>query len=311
MTHECDDCGREFDTLTHLRLHDCSPSDSSEGATETAEVDRLDELLDSIKGGEVDKLQQAMETYESALASAHETGASERYREISREYRKPLITALDDAAQTEGWSFLEDFIEAYHPGTAIDFPHVTTILQNVASRYLIRTRLADGIDAVPVAVLNYFDSILSEVEEGYDFINEGLHPYGWGIGHPDHSVSDCIHAHAAEDIFVVNPMLEHAFYADQHAAIEVLERIISDDSIQRTMQHPTGEISEARYLLDAPAGAVSDFWPTMPRYWDWHEELEYTFELDGEVEQRLRNLVVEEGFDTDLSDDWGVGDLTI
>jgi len=65
---------------------------------------------------------------------------------------------------------------------------------------------------------------------------------------------------------VVNPMLEHAFYADQHAAIEVLERIIRDDSIQRTMQHPTGKISEARYLLDAPAGAVSDFWPTIPRY---------------------------------------------
>jgi len=311
MSHECDDCGREFDTLTRLRLHDCSPSDTLEDASETRGVDHLDELLDSIKGSEVDELQQAMETYESALASAHESGASERYREFSREYRKPLITAIDDATQAQGWSFLEEFIEAYHPDTVDDFPHVTTILQNVASRYLIRTRLADGIDAVPVAVLNYFDSILSEVEEGYDFINEGLHPYGWGIGHPDHSVADRIHDHAAKDIFVVNPMLEHAFYADQHAAIEVLERIIRDDSIQRSMQHPTGEISEARYLLDAPAGAVSDFWPTMPRYWDWHEELEYTFELDGEGEQRLRDLVVEGGLDAELYDGWEIEDLTI
>jgi len=311
MTHECDDCGREFDTLTRLRLHDCSPSNTSEGATEAREVDLLDELLDSIKGGEVDELQQAMETYESALASAHELGTSERYREISREYRKPLITALDDVTQAEGWSFLEEFIETYHPDTADGFPHVTTILQNVASRYLIRTRLADGIDAVPVIVLDYFDSILSEVEEEYDFINEGLHPYGWGIGHPDHSVADRIHDHAAEDIFVVSPMLEHAFYADQHAAIEVLERIIRDDSIQRTMQHPTGEISETRYLLDAPAGATSDFWPTMPRYWDWHEELEYSFELDEEVEQRLRDLAGEEGLDADLPNEWEIEDLTI
>jgi len=274
-------------------------------------LEELDQQLATAADGNVTALTQAVATYETRLASAHETGNSDRYRGISRTYRDQLITVLDDVTQAEGWSFLAEFLDAYHPDTADDFPHVTTILQNVASRYLIRTRLGDGIDAVPVTVLDYFDSILSEVEEGYDFINEGLHPYGWGIGHLDHSVADRIHDHAAEDIFVVSPMLEHAFYADQHTAIEVLERIIHNDSIQRTMQHPTGEISETRYLLDAPAGAASDFWPTMPRYWDWHEELEYSFELDEEVKQRLRDLVVEEGLDTDLPDDWEVADLTI
>ncbi len=278
---------------------------------DAVKLEELDQQLATAGDEHVPSLTQAVATYETRLASAHEAEESDRYRGITRAYREQLITVLDDMTQTDGWELLEEFLDAYHPDTTDEFPHVTTVLQNVASRYLIRTRLADGIDAVPVTVLDYFDSILSEVGEGYDFINEGLHPYGWGIGHPDHSVADRIHAHAAEDIFVVNPMLEHAFYADQHAAIEVLERIIYDDSIQRTMQHPTGEISEARYLLDAPAGAVSDFWPTMPRYWDWHQELEYTFELDGEVEQRLRNLAVEEGLDTDFPDDWEVEDLTI
>jgi len=278
---------------------------------DTVELEELDQLLATADDGDVTALTQAVATYETRLASSHEAGESDRYQGINRAYREQLITVLDDMTQTDGWEFLEEFLDAYHPETADEFPHVTTVLQNVASRYLIRVRLADGIDAVPVPALDYFDSILSEVEEGYDFINEGLHPYGWGIGHPDHSVADRIHDHAAEDIFVVNPMLEHAFYADQHAAIKVLERIIHDDSIQKTMQHPTGNISEARYLLDAPAGAVSDFWPMMPRYWDWNEDLGYTFELDEDVEQRLRDLVVEEGLDTDLSDDWEIEDLTI
>jgi len=278
---------------------------------DAVELEELDEQLATADDGDVTALTQAVATYETRLASAHEAEESDRYRGITRAYREQLITVLDDMTQTDGWELLEEFLNAYHPETADEFPHVTTVLQNVASRYLIRVRLADGIDAVPVPALDYFDSILNEVEEGYDFINEGLHPYGWGIGHPDHSVADRIHDHAAEDIFVVNPMLEHAFYADQHTAIKVLERIIHDDSIKQTMQHPTDEISETRYLLDAPAGAASDFWPTMPRYWDWHEELGYTFELDEGIEQRLRELVIEEGIDTDLPDEWEIEDLTI
>lgn len=68
-------------------------------------------------------------------------------------------------------------------------------------------------------------------------------------------------------------MLEHAFYADQHLAMDLLERIARDDSIQERIAHPRGYMSETRSLLDAPAGAVSDFSPTIPRYWDWDEEV--------------------------------------
>ena len=276
------------------------------------ELDELDQQLADANNKDVTALTQAVATYETQLQSAHESEDSDRYRGISKAYRERLITVLDDATQTEGWDLLSEFLDAYHPETADEFPHVTTVLQNTTSRYLIRTRLSDGVEAIPVEALEFFSLILSRLNEsGYDFITEGVHPYGWGIGHPDHSVADNIHEHASTDIFVVNPMLEHAFYADQQLAIDLLERIARDDSIQRTLSYSTDQISEIRYLLDAPAGAVSDFTPTMPRYWEWQDDLGYEFEVNEDVEERIRQLVAEHGIDDDLPSDWEIPDLTV
>jgi hypothetical protein len=276
------------------------------------EVDRLDQQLATAENGDMTALTQAVATYETQLATADEKAESDRYRGISRAYEKDLITVLDDATQTEGWELLEEFLDAYHPDTADEFPHVTTILQNVTSRYLIRTRLSDGIDSIPAPALAFFNSIHTRLDgDSYDFITEGIHPYGWGIGHPSHPVADNIYQHASTDIFVVNAMLEHAFYADQYLAIDLLERIADDSSIQFTIPQPRGEISGVRYLLDAPAGAVSNFTPTIPRYWEWQEELNYGFELEDDVEQRIRQLVREHGFDTDLPTGWVIADLNL
>jgi hypothetical protein len=276
------------------------------------ELEGLDQQLASAEDGDMTALTQAVATYEARLASAHEAEESDRYRGISRAYRERLITALDDATQTEGWEFLEEFLDAYHPETADEFPHVTTILQNVTGRYLIRTRLSDSVDVIPVQALEFFSSILDRLDgEGYDNILEGMHPYGWGIGHPDHSVADDIHQHASTDIFVVNAILEHAFYADQHLATDLLEQIARDDSVQQSVQHPRGQLSETRNLLDAPAGAVSDFSPTIPRYWDWDEVVKNQFKLDEDVEQRIRELVTEKGIHNDLPTDWEIEDLTL
>ena len=312
MSHTCEDCGETFNTLSRLRLHDCSPDDPSATAVGSdSNVEQLDELLADIERDDTDALHQAMAIYETRQATAYEQENNDQYQEISRTYREPLITTLDDATQARDWTFLEEFIDAYHPETADSFPHVTTILQNATGRYLIRARVTDDVETIPVEALKYFEAILDRVESEYGYIKEGLHPYGWGIGHPEYSVADRIHAHATADMFVVNPMLEHAFYADQYAAMDLLERMIHDDAIQHTFQHPSGEFTEVRHLLDAPAGAASDFWPTIPRYWDWHEELEYDFELADDVEQRIRVLVREHGLDEDLPADWEIADLTL
>jgi predicted nucleic acid-binding Zn-ribbon protein len=328
MSHECDDCGEEFETLSRLRLHDCSTDTSFESSSPThpderkqedveehsneERIGKLDDLLATVRNGDSTALHQAMATYETRLASAHESERSNRYRNISRAYREELITALDDATQAEGFAFLAEFLDAYHPETADDLPHVTTVLQNVSSRYLIRTRLSDGVEAVPLPILEFFSSILDQLEEdGYDFVREALHPYGWGVGHPDHSVADDIYQHASSSLPLVNAMLEHAFYADQHSAVELLEKLVNDESVQQTLPYRSGKISGTRYLLDAPAGAVSDFEPTIPRYWEWQEELDYEFELDDDVEQRIRQLVAEHGIDDDLPSDWEIADLTL
>lgn len=323
MSHECDDCGEAFETLSRLRLHDCSaPADTeqSESATDDAghgespaspKSQQLAEQIDRLNKGTYDAVYQAVATYESVLGNAHEDGETDRYRDLSRTHREPLIEGVDRAVQAEGWTLLEDLIAAYHPDTSDDFPHMTTTLQNVASRHMIRARLTDSVNAIPVSVLEYFASILDDVGKLQDFIREGLHPYGWGIGHPDHAVADHLHTHAAEDIILVGAILEHAFYADQHATMNLLERILHDDAIQHDLSYPPGNNSVARSLLDAPAGATSDFAPTMPRYWDWQDELDYTFELDDDIEARIRNLVAKTGIEADLSDEWAITDLTL
>ena len=283
-----------------------------ERQSDNVTIEELDELLASIHDGKSSAIHQAMAIYETRLLSAHESGESDRYQNIARAYREQLVIVLDDATQTEGWECLEELLDAYHPETADAFPHVTTILQNVTSRYLIRTRVEFDVEAIPAAGVEFFRSILTRLDgEGYDFITEGIHPYGWGIGHPGHSVADDIQDHASTDIFVVNPMLEHAFYADQHRAIDLLERIVHDDSIQHRIPYRRGEVSETRYLLDAPAGAVSEFSPTIPRYWDWEEELDYQLELHDNVEQRIRQLVTKNGLDDDLPSNWNIADLTL
>jgi hypothetical protein len=332
MSHECDDCGQEFDTLTRLRLHDCSsteeyedttvgsadtddlpPSEGTDRRPETVELTSLDEFLKSETDSTPDSLAKAMATYESELQSASESGASDRYSGIRNQYQRQLISELDEATQTEGWTVLEELLGAYHPNTAEGFPHVTTILQNVTGRNFIRTRLAEEVEAIPVDALEYLETIRTQVDEHQDFIIEGLHPYGWGLGHPDVAVAERIHEHASEQIFSASPMLEHAFYADQYAAVDLLEQIIDDDAVHHEITYRLDEtITGTRYLLDAPAGAASDhFWPTSPRYWDWHDDLGFDFELEDDVEHRIRSLVREESLEDNLSQDWEITDLTL
>ena len=314
MTPDCEDCGETFETFTERRLHDCSPSGGTDGDTLESDpaVQELDALVEAAQTGDGNALHRAMARYETLQRSAHDDVHTNRYRSVSRAYREPLVAALDEATREHGWAFLEDVIEAYNPETSDEFPHVTTIIQNVTGRNLIRTRVADGVDAIPGAAVEYFEAVLGDLRDTQDFIREGLHPFGWAIGHPDRDVAGVIHEHAEENIHLTNPLLEHAFYADQHAAVELLERIAADDAIQGTIPYRRGEISFLRYLLDAPAGVASDeFWPTIPRYWDWHEEVPIEAGLDESVERRVRELVTDHGLDADLPPEWTIADLTI
>jgi len=330
MPYECDDCGASFETLTRLRLHDCekvqsetsagsadlkqSQSTGSSSADErTASVAELDTLLDRFSDGDRAALHDAVAEFESVLSAALEDTSGETYRDVFWSYHERVSDALDEAAQAAGWSFLEEVIDAHDPTVDDEIPLVTPTIANAVGRNLIRTRLTESVEAIPVAALEYLDAVAVNAAETADIAREEVHAYGWGIGHPDHSVADRLHARASEDIFLTNPTLEHAFYADQYAAVDLLEVLVRDESIDGTFSRPTREdMPSRRYLLDCVYGLqTDDHWPGMPRYYDWHEEFDDTFELDDAVEQRIRDLVAETGFDADLPNDWTFRDLGI
>jgi hypothetical protein len=331
MPHECDDCGESFETLTRLRLHDCGDVQSettvgsadleqsqSTGSSPAHERNRsvteLETLLDRFSDGDRDALRYALVEFESALSAAlEEANSGDTYRDVFWPYHERVSDALDEAARSAGWSFLEDVIDAHDPTADDKIPLVTPTVANAVGRNLIRTRLTDGVSAIPVAALEYLDTIVVTADDTADTAREEVHAYGWGIGHPDHSVADHLRARASEDIFSVNPTLEHAFYADQYAAVDLLETLVRDQSIDGTLPRITrDDMPYRRYLLDCVYGLkTDDHWPGMPRYYDWDEEFDYTFELDETVEQRIRDLVEEAGFDANLPNDWTFRDLGI
>jgi hypothetical protein len=331
MPHECDDCGASFETLTRLRLHDCGDAQSetpvgsadlehsqSTGSSPADERNRsvteLDSLLDRFSDGDRDALHDAVVEFESALSAAlEEDDGGETYRDVFWRYHERMSDALDEAARATGWSLLEEVIDAYDPTADDELPLVTPTIANAVGRNLIRTRVTDGVSAIPVAALEYLDAVAVTAPETADIAREEVHAYGWGIGHPEHSVADRLHARTSGDIFSVTPTLEHAFYADQYAAVDLLEALVRDESIDETFSRPArDDLPYRRYLLDCVYGLqTDDYWPGMPRYYDWHEEFDYTFELDDTVEQRVRDLVAETGFDATLPNDWTLRDLGI
>jgi len=330
MAHECDDCGESFETLTRLRLHDCGDvqSDTSSTSTDSGRsksnssptkkrneaVAELDNLLDRFSDGDVDALHYAVVEFEAALSTAVEEDSSgDTFRDVFWPYYERVSNELDDAAKVHGWPFLADVIDAHEPTEKDEFPLVTPTIANAVGRYLIRTRITDGVEAIPVKALEYLNTVAVNAPESDDVAREEVHVYGWGIGHPNHSVVDQLHARTTEDIFSVSPTVEHAFYADQYAAVDLLEQLVRDESINGTLPRVTrDDMSYRRYLLDCVYGLKTDgHWPGMPRYYDWYDELDYAFELDETVEQRIRDLVEEVGFDADLSNDWTFRDLGI
>lgn len=342
MSHECEDCGESFETLTRLRVHDCgddgtddagtddagtdadSPprgSDTSTATSATGESDTstavpdLDDRLEQVSAGESDAIYGAVATFESTLSTTLDEGGGDAYRDVFWRYYEQVGDALDAVARSEGWAPLGDVVAAYDPAAGDAIPLATSAIANAVGRHVIRTRLTDGVAAVPVDALEYLDAVAVNAGDADDVAREEVHAYGWGIGHPDHAVVDRLRDRASEDIFSVNASLEHAFYADQHAAVDALERLVRDESIDGTLSRFRREDrSYGRYLLDCVYGLkTDDYWPTTPRYWDWHDEFDVadTFELDEAVERRIRELVAEMGFDADLPDDWTLRDLGV
>lgn len=301
MSHECDECGETFETLTRLRLHDCS------GTVNTG----LEISVEQVEQGDIGILYQAVADFSTALETARDTDETgETFRDLFWEYYEPLANGLDKAARREGWPFLADLIAAYDPRPEEEVPLSSPVIENAVGRFLVRTRLTDGVDAIPVEAINYL-RVIPDLTEG-DIEWEESFTYGWGIAHPEHSFTDQMFTAVRDHPLWVQAVLEHSFYADQLAALELLIDLITDDAITFSISHPTGKLDKPRVLLNSVSSLDNeDRWPQLPRYWDWHDKLDYSFEWDPDVEQRIQRLVTETGVDEDLPHDWTFKDLAL
>jgi hypothetical protein len=180
-----------------------------------------------------------------------------------------------------------------------DEPLASPVIENAVGRHVVRTRLRDGVAAVSIEALAYLGSFWESMG---DVSGEESFTYGWGIGHPEHSVADHLHEVVPEELFWVRGVLPHTFYADQHAAADLLEALLTAERIDY----------EDRYMLASILAKVDhDSTPKIPRYWDLREELDYRFEWDETVRARLREAIETEGFHERLPENWTFGDMEV
>lgn len=331
MSYECEDCGASFDTLSRFRLHECapdpadeadpadSPPPSDEGPDPVSVANEyptlvgdLPSLIENARDGDLSALYRAVAEYETALEEAptsDEPGSGGARHEILFAYYESLADGLDAAAQANEWDALIEFVDAYDPREQDSLPEVAHVIANAVGRSLVRSRLSDEIESVPTDALAYLGAIPEYVDE-FAVAYEESYTYGWGIGHPEHSVSDQLRALAETEHKWGRITLNTAFHADQHTAVETLERLVTDDNLTGTVQQITDETDLTRYYFGAVADLKQAFvGPHVPVYWELDEEFDYAFELDPGVEQRIRDLAHETGVSDDLPDDWSLHDL--
>ena len=341
MSYECDECGQEFDTLSRLRLHECpgeqlaeatddpttDTTDESTGSPlEESDLDRLElerecpevvgdipELIDDAREGDQSSLYRAIAEYERVLTKVSRDdapGGTDLLHDLRFAYYEPLAAGLDAATETSGWDVLVDFADAYNPREQDEFPEVGHVIANALGRSVIRTRQADGVDAIPVEALAFLGAIPEYVDE-FHVAYEESYTYGWGIGHPEHSVGDHLLALAEDEPKFVKITLNTAFYVDQHAALDVFETLVTDESISGTRSALGMEADLTEFYFKSVADLETEelVGPHAPPYWDEDDDLPRVVDVDPEVKQRIRYLAHETGIADGLPADWSLQDL--
>ena len=220
MAHECDDCGKRFETLSALRLHDC-PADGStdeemtgsdwledRGRKRRRERERMaarvvddefEELLERPRVPDPGAAVTALARYERELEAALERNdGGESYRAVFWTYYQPVVESIDAITQEDGWPFLLDVAGAYDHREDGELSNVTAVVANVVARGVIRARLTEGVDAIPVEALTYLGSIPTFDDGSFESAWEESQHVGWAIGHPDYSLEETV-LEAVED----------------------------------------------------------------------------------------------------------------
>lgn len=158
-----------------------------------------------------------------------------------------------------------------------------------------------GVGAVPPEALSYLSTTGWYYEGGADITWEESMHYGWGIGHPDHSVAEIVLERVHTDDIWASAAAARALVAAQHDAIDLYCDLLQHPSLEDTIL----AVDNLAYLEDG----IRDEW--FPRFWAPSEELDhdFTFRFAEDVEARLRQVLEDTGLASGHGDDWTFADL--
>lgn len=320
---DCRYCEQSFESESDYRTHLYHEHDREE----LGRIDerRVEQSLDTLTMNNTSALEvclkrdptadtsaQAINEYTHLLWKTLEWENFETLRDLVWTYYEPLATHVDEAVKAEGWPVLNELLDVSDPRIETPPPGLCPVITNVCGRYVIRRRIADGVESIPAEALDYLQLFadrelpiedrqpLALPEPSLGYLEwEASYAYSWGIGHPGHDVAARIHdvARSSEPEWSQST-LEQAFYADQHAAADLLERIL---------QNP--DIDSRLFFLKAVPFEESEM-TIHTRYWDWRDELPSEFELDPDVVTRLQTCVIESDLVIEVPEDMPLDDIS-
>lgn len=321
-SHDCSDQQASVSPETPVATSSDEPTESAE-PTPGYSREELEEQYPEFVGGlaelladeddsdpDIATVSQAIAEHDRLLTqttTGDAPGGEELQTDLLFAYYEPLAERLDTIVEAQGWDVLLEFVDAYDTRGSDTLPEVTPVIANVVGRWIIRTRQTTGVESIPAAALAYLGAIPGR-EDTRELHYEEAYTYGWGIGHPEHSVADRLIELAATEHKFVKITLNTAFYVDQYAAIEVLERLVTDETIDTATDMLGRQVDLTEHYFKSVGDLETEAMvgPHAPPYWEEGDELPRTVDVSDKVRQRIRELAVDTGVVTDLPDDWSL-----
>ena len=243
----------------------------------------LTNTLDETRPGNQTDVYTLLAAWDKSVEAALERGGSSRYREVTKN-RRPKVIDLVDAATTDesgetDWTFYQECTDAYPPG--VDDHHCSQVLANVVARYVIRTRINQGPDAIPLWVVDYLMDI--SVDADTEWAWESASAVGWVIGHSDTAVLDRVVDRTDTDSEPwAMGILKHVAFADPDAGITLLKRLLDSPDTREDLT----------FLRSLERPLKQDL-PNFPQYWEPQTELEYEVAFTDDHLDRLLEVLGE------------------
>jgi hypothetical protein len=243
----------------------------------------LTNALDKLSPGNQADVYTLLAAWDTSIEAALERGGGSRFREVTEERRPQVINLVDTAATGESgqidWEFLQECTDAYPPG--VDGHHCSQVLASVVARYIIRTRINHGPDAIPMWAVDYLMDI--SIDADTEWAWESAAALGWAVGHSNSSILDRIVDRAGTDgdSWAMN-ILTHVAFADPDAGITLLERLLR-----------SSDTKEDLLFLRSLERPLKQNLPNFPQYWEPERELEYEVAFTDDQLDRLLEVLGE------------------